>query len=113
MTDQTPQVDHERVLLDALDTCLQHGNPPAHATNSEWLAGMWLTAPAEARAALLTRLAIDAAPSWKDRSWADFARISDLVMSPAGLLDWVMDLPFGTYDGEALERIIIRQYGKI
>ena len=61
MTDETPQVDHERVLLDALDTCLQHGNTPAHAARSEWLGGMWLTTPAEARAALLTRLAIDAA----------------------------------------------------
>ncbi|QHF97948.1 hypothetical protein DEH18_33530 [Streptomyces sp. NHF165] len=60
MTDETPQVDHERVLLDALDTCLQHGNPPSRAARSEWLGGMWLTTPAEARAALLTRLAADA-----------------------------------------------------
>ncbi len=33
MGDETPQVDHERVLLDVLDTRLQHGNPPPPTAN--------------------------------------------------------------------------------
>ncbi len=33
MSDGTLQVDHERVLRDVLDACLQHGNPPPPTAN--------------------------------------------------------------------------------
>ncbi len=33
MSDETPQVDHERVLRDVLDACLKHGNPPPPTAN--------------------------------------------------------------------------------